>query len=187
MIQKIKRLFPIFMFALFFNNMGFGQSKMRLNPYKVNNSHLETIVDTIMTAVKTREYIDIKANKINEDEYVLYASFHSPAFLTYNPDIIGYTIINNTIIYFYSNTLELIKRDDSMKVADFRCRPPKTKNPTPKDNYLDLKGNDCGLEWTFLIRGNCVKMLRGVKNGEVFWDMEGLRELYFGNGQNEAK
>lgn len=177
MIQKIKRLFPILMFALFFNNMGFGQSKMRLNPYKVNNSHLETIVDTIMTAVKPREIINIKANKIKEDEYVLEIDFQDPFFLRYNPNITGYTIINNTIILFhFSNALGLIKRDDSMKVADFRCKP---------DDIL--LGNDCGLEWTFLIRGDCVKMLRGLKNGEVFWDMEGLRELYFGNGQNEAK
>ena len=140
-----------------------GQNTLRIDEYEICSNQLDTIMNDVLKDVEDGEIVLVTSVKKMTDDYQWYVDSYKYNPLRYDSNVIGYTIIRNTIILFTpckedTSIKEQICKKTNNHRKTFSCKPPPPKDRT----YLDCKGNDGCKEWAYCIKKGKVFQFRKI-------------------------
>jgi len=155
MIFRMKQLLISIVLLVSISTIGNGQNTMKLDEYTICSSQLDSIINMVLNDVENEDYIDVYAEKNENNIYTIYVSAFLSSFLRYSSNIIGYAHKGNVTILFHTSVKDMVtKKTDSHKIS-FRCIPPPKKN-----DIFSVIAKDGLKEWYFNIDNGEIIFLR---------------------------
>lgn len=157
-----------------------AQTYMTLEPYKTTSCQLDTIIDIMKEFVNEDEVVHIAAYKKESNGYVITAYTEHIHFVVYSSHL-GYLERGKvTFLLEESDIKDLLEKDRTHRNKSILCQQLRKYDPNnytydPEHPYI--VGLYCGgVDWNFIIDIDGIRMIEGVKDGQIYYDKEQFKK-----------